>query len=60
MEDAELQVQVLARLTALEKAQGQKTFGALYVQFVGFLADHAALLALLGPHLPGLAQLATR
>jgi hypothetical protein len=58
--DAEERGRLVARLAALEAAQGTAGFGGLYVQFVSVLADHAGLLAFLAPYLPGLAQLAAR
>ena len=60
VEDAETRGRLVGKLEELETARNTPKFGALYIQFMSILADHASLMALLAPHLPGLAQLAVR
>lgn len=54
VEDAEARGAILTQVTALEVAHGTPTFGERYLQFMGAIADHAAVF---GPFLPALAQL---
>jgi hypothetical protein len=45
---------ILEKLTALEKAQGSKSFGERYAEFVAVAANH---MGLIGPFIPALTEL---